>query len=320
MDALISMGVGTILCISLFSGVYFTNVWNAQNYPFLSQVLFSRQGNSTNFIQWNQTAVIGSDNRIDPVALKAEGLPAFAGSYVVNILTSNMAISAGIVHLLLYNWNDLKPVLEIFKPSNFRKIFLPRTWNVFSKDSANEFEQPQENYDPHYKLMLAYKPVPNWWFLVILVLSAVVALVVLYVGDSTLPWWGFLVACIVAWVLLLFFGAMQAVTGVGFIIQPIVQLVGGYLQPGNPVANMYFTLYVCLLPPPSSNSHQFANKLQGYNSVTQGSLLLSDLKLAQYGHLAPRVAFMMQVLGTFIGAVLNYVSKRTLKCTDAHEF
>lgn len=293
MDALISMGVGTILCISLFSGVYFTNVWNAQNYPFLSQVLFSRQGNSTNFIQWNQTAVIGSDNRIDPVALKAEGLPAFAGSYVVNILTSNMAISAGIVHLLLYNWNDLKPVLEIFKPSNFRKIFLPRTWNVFSKDSANEFEQPQENYDPHYKLMLAYKPVPNWWFLVILVLSAVVALVVLYVGDSTLPWWGFLVACIVAWVLLLFFGAMQAVTGVGFIIQPIVQLVGGYLQPGNPVANMYFTLY-------------------GYNSVTQGSLLLSDLKLAQYGHLAPRVAFMMQVLGTFIGAVLNYVMMNSI--------
>jgi len=246
MESLISMGIGTMLCVSLFSGVYFTNVWNAQNYPFLSQVLFSRTGNSTNFIQWNQTAVIGSDNKIDPVALAAEGLPAFAGSYVINILTSNMAISSGIVHLLLYNWNDLKPVLAIFKPSNFVQLFLPRNWSMFSKNSANVNEEPQENYDPHYKLMLAYKPVPNWWFLVILALSAVVALVVLYVGDSTLPWWGFLVACLLAWLLLLFFGAMQAVTGIGFIIQPIVQLVGGYLQPGNPVANMYFTLYVCL--------------------------------------------------------------------------
>jgi hypothetical protein len=40
-------------------------------------------------------------------------------------------------------------------------------------------------------------------------------------------------------------------------------MIGGYLQVGNPVANMYFVLF-------------------GYNSVYQGQLLLKDLKFAQY--------------------------------------
>jgi len=36
------------------------------------------------------------------------------------------------------------------------------------------------------------------------------------------------------------------------------------------------------------------------------------LKLAQYGHLAPRITVMMQVIGTLIGAVLNYVMMNSI--------
>jgi hypothetical protein len=46
---------------------------------------------------------------------------------------------------------------------------------------------------------------------------------------------------------------------------------------------------------------------QGYNALIQGQLLSQDLKLAQYGHLAPRVTFTMQMVGTAIGAIFNYV-------------
>lgn len=47
--------------------------------------------------------------------------------------------------------------------------------------------------------------------------------------------------------------------------------------------------------------------LYGYNALQQGILLAQDLKLAQYGHLAPRVTFTVQMLGTIIGALLNYL-------------
>jgi hypothetical protein len=80
-------------------------------------------------------------------------------------------------------------------------------------------------------------------------------------------------------------------------------MVGGFIHPGNPVANMFFVLYP-------------------YNSLTQAQLLLHDLKTAQctfslslYASadtlidtkLLPRAAFTAQIIGTLFGAVLNYV-------------
>jgi hypothetical protein len=75
---------------------------------------------------------------------------------------------------------------------------------------------------------------------------------ILYTGNSTLPWWGFIVAMIIGYVFLTFFGAMQAITGIQWLVQPIVQMIGGYIQPGNPVANMYFSLYVSCPNPPTT--------------------------------------------------------------------
>lgn len=244
MESLISMGFGTCLCIVLFSGAYYGNLWNAQNFPFLSQVLFNEASNSTNPIQWNQTVVIGSDNLIDPEALAVEGLPWFATSYALNILVSNMAITAGITHIFLYHWTDIKASFQAF--GHLKTKLNPKNWSLEFLKNEDLPEDNQDNYDPHYQLMQKYKPVPNWWFFIVLCLSFMVALVCLYKGHSTLPWWGFVVSCLVSFILLIFFGSMQAITGIGFIIQPIVQLIGGYIQPGNPVANMYFTLYVSL--------------------------------------------------------------------------
>jgi hypothetical protein len=70
-------------------------------------------------------------------------------------------------------------------------------------------------------------------------------------------------------------------------------MLGGYLHPGKPVANMYFTLV-------------------GYNTVSQGQLLLRDLKLGQYTHLSPRCLFTVQVIGTLIGGALSYVIMDTI--------
>jgi len=92
--------------------------------------------------------------------------------------------------------------------------------------------------------MMAYKAVPGWWFGCVLLLSFVIAMTLLYTGHTTLPWWGFVVAMLIGYVFLIFLGAIMAISGVQWLVQPIVQMIGGYIQPGNPVANMYFSLYV----------------------------------------------------------------------------
>lgn len=91
-----------------------------------------------------------------------------------------------------------------------------------------------------------------------------------------------------AYLLILFTGAMFGISGFPMPIQPLVQMVGGYIHPGEPVANMYFTLF-------------------GYNTVSQAQLLLRDLKLAQYAHLSPKCTFTSQIVGTMLGCILNYV-------------
>jgi hypothetical protein len=101
------------------------------------------------------------------------------------------------------------------------------------------------------------------WYGAVLFLSVLFGLITIYLGGSTLPWWSFFISVGLAAICILFFGAQYAITGFNFNMQPIIQMIGGYLQNGNPVANMYFVLF-------------------GYNSVYQAQLLLKDLKFSQY--------------------------------------
>lgn len=288
LSSLISQGVGVCGCIVLFAGVYYSNIWNSLKYPFLGQVILSDTSTAGDFTQWNQTYAIAADGRINLTAVDQIGLPSTPASNVLNMLLTNMATTAAIVHLFLWFPTEIGGVFRGMHPKRLKSVFadLPSTFRgMFNNNTREEFE---DHYDPHFMLMAAYKPCPDWWYAVVLILSLVVGLVVIYEADSTMPWWMYFIAVLMGWLLIIVLGAMQAITGVQFTIQSIVQMIAGYIRPGWPVANMYFSLY-------------------GYNALLQGKLLAQDLKLAQYGHLAPRVAFTVQMIGTVIGACLNYV-------------
>lgn len=77
----------------------------------------------------------------------------------------------------------------------------------------------------------------------------------------------FLLSCLLSFALLMFYAPFYAITG--FYYQPVsaVQMIGGYMVPGKPVANMMFTLY-------------------GSNSMVQGLLMLGDLKLYVFCNLS----------------------------------
>jgi hypothetical protein len=68
----------------------------------------------------------------------------------------------------------------------------------------------------------------------------------------------------------------------------LYQMLGSYILPGNPVANMYCAMY-------------------GNNPQVQAIALLEDLKLGVYLKIPPRQTFLAQMLGTVVGAILNYV-------------
>lgn len=124
-----------------------------------------------------------------------------------------------------------------------------------------------------------------------------------------MPWWTLTVLVIISFVFCCLYGMLaatigfyefsssgtgffQMITGMSLCQVPqysMLTVLPAYILPGQPVANMYGALY-------------------GQHPMIQGIALLQDLKLGQYVKLAPRVTFLMQMLGTVVGAILNCTS------------
>ncbi|KAF8206246.1 OPT oligopeptide transporter protein-domain-containing protein [Mycena galopus ATCC 62051] len=277
--------IGYNLCIIVFVAVYYNNIWNAKTFPFLSQELFYANGSV-----YDQLLILNDNFEVEPTLLAEQGLPFYASTWVVQLLTTNLGMAATFTHLLLWNREDLRSTWSWMTPSALKRSWANFNWKFWQDDGMRE-KNDNEDIDPHYKEMLKYPDAPNSWYFVTLVLSVIVALVIIYKSDSTLPWWGLFISLILATISIVFFGALYAITGLQFIIQPFVQMIGGFIHPGLPQANMYFVLY-------------------SYNSVIQAQLLLRDLKIAQYiesnqylthTKLPPRAAFTAQVTGTLFG-------------------
>ncbi|KZP23288.1 OPT superfamily oligopeptide transporter [Athelia psychrophila] len=283
LQAQFSNFIGYILCMICFSIVWYNNIWKAQNFPFLSQLLYYENGT-----EYNQLLILNSDFEVDKTLLAEQGLPYYSSTWVVYLIASNLGMGATFVHMFLWNYSDLQGAWSWATPSALKHSWATFSWKFWQNDGMREQDAENPEMDPHYIQMLKYPDAPNSWYFITLLISIVIALVVIYKTDSTLPWWGFLVACLLAVISILIFGALYAITGLALIIQPFIQMIGGFLHPGKPMANMYFVLF-------------------GYNSVTQGQLLLRDLKIAQYTKLPPRAAFTAQIIGTLFGAVLNFV-------------
>ena len=93
--------------------------------------------------------------------------------------------------------------------------------------------------------------------------------------------WGLIIALVLAAITILFIGAFTAITGISFIIQPFLQMIGGFLHPGKPMANMFFVLFSYSELPYLTTHIRLNFDLRPKDSVKQAKLLLRDLKFAQ---------------------------------------
>lgn len=270
---------GTLIYVTSFIVLYYGNVWQAQDFPFLSQQLFSQSSNSTLYSIYNQTAILDKNKELDLGLLEAAGLPFFTATNAFNLVTTSLSITATLAHVLLYNSDVITDVVAILKSGTLTRNG-PYTQLTDTTDRTG--------IDPHYRQMLSYAEVPSSWYILLGLLSMLTGIACIYILDSTLPWWGFLIACALSFVSTLFLAPMSGLLGFDIPISSVIQLLGGFLHPGKPVANMYFVLF-------------------GANSQGQAISLIQNLKLGQYGRLSPRYTFSVQILGTIAGAVINYL-------------
>lgn len=298
MHTLVNQLIGYCGCIALTIGAYYGNLWNAKTFPFMAQDLFLANGSV-----YNQTNILGDDNEVDPAKLASYGTPWFAMSNALSYLCMNMAVTAALVHCFLWHWSDLKFMFTWFTPSgirhNIKSVSAGIDWKFWEQKGDGHVQDfPGTEGDPHFAHMRRYKEAPSFWYYSVLILALVVGLICCYQQRTGLPWWAFFIACAIGWFLTIPYACLYGITG--FYYQPTtaIQMVGAYLVPRKPVANMMFTLY-------------------GSNALVQAILMLQDLKLAHYAKLPPRSTFIAQMTGTLVGAVLNWVMMNQIVTNEA---
>ncbi|KAH7340612.1 oligopeptide transporter [Rhizoctonia solani] len=239
--------VGYGICYVAILAIYYSNTWEATSFPMLSTSIFGADGK-----RYNQTAVFGPTFTLNHTALEEHGLPHLTGSNVWTNMTACWSIGGLVAHCIWF-WRGY--VVESFK-------------------QARTGTQP----DRHWIAMQRYKECPWWWYIALLILSFFAGLIVIFKGNTTLPWWGFVAP---------FSNLLYARLGNGIATNQLMKMVAGAVHPGKPVANLYFSMW----------SHDVISTSIG---------LAGDLKMGQYLKIPPRVMFITQMWGTLLGAFINY--------------
>ncbi|TNY19127.1 peptide transporter MTD1 [Rhodotorula diobovata] len=208
----LSIYAGCAVCAIIACAMYANNVWQAHNFPFMSQDLFFENGT-----QYDQSLILNADYTLNSTALGEQGLPWLCPSYGMYYLGCNLAIGATITYVALWY---REPIVNAAKA--FRKGVV---------------------HDAHYAKMRVYSEVPMWVYGGIVLSSFAMAMATCYTGHSHLPWWALLIAILIAAVFLPVLSVFYAITGWQVGLTTLAQMLGAAVVPGNPQANMYFALY-----------------------------------------------------------------------------
>lgn len=235
--------IGYEFSIGVFMGIYYSNTWDARSFPFLSPNMYSEQSSAAKYVVYNQSRVLNAQHEVEPSLLDVHGLPRLTGAGAIGKTLVNISITAAITHMAIWHGKDLKSALEVFSP--LKLLFKPKQWNFRFWSWKTDRPTPEEAEEicPHYRLMLAYDEVPSWWFGLIWIAAAAIGLITSRLAGSTLEVWAFFVAIALAASLVTFFAALTAMFDAQLNVQPLIQMIGAYLFPGRPLANLYFATF-----------------------------------------------------------------------------
>ncbi|KAI9015458.1 OPT oligopeptide transporter protein-domain-containing protein [Hyaloraphidium curvatum] len=235
--------------------LYHSDVWSAKTFPMFGTASYSQDGS-----RWNVTQVLHANLTLNEAAYEQNPIRLSTfWAFMYGISFANL--TAVLVHVGLYHGADV--------------------WKRFR--TARDHIAP----DVHTLMMRVYDDVPDYVYLGIFFATLGVSMFVVEYYDLQLPWWGVILAVIVAVIFVLPVGILQAVSNQQVGLNVLTEFIAGLLLPGQPIANIVFKTY-------------------GYMALSQALSLVADLKIAHYMKIPPRSMLVAQLWGTFLGGIVNY--------------
>jgi OPT family small oligopeptide transporter len=266
--------LGSFVGLFVIVGIYYSNYkWTAY-LPINSNDIFTNTGES-----YEVTEIL-TNGVFDREKYQAYSPPFYTAANIV-IYGAFFA-----VYPLSFFYNSYKEWKTIVKAY---KMMIDGIFETFRKWSFKSFisvdsSSYEKFHDPNSRMMRKFKEVPDWYYVVILLVSFIFAILTVEVYTETkTPVWGIFFVIAINFVFLIPFSVLFATTGVQLGLNVLVELIIGYALQGNGVALM--TL-----------------KALGYNIDGQADTFVSSMKLGHYSRIPPRSIFRAQIIGTVIQA------------------
>ncbi|KAJ1268282.1 hypothetical protein BS78_07G123400 [Paspalum vaginatum] len=254
--------------------LYWTNTYNAKRFPIISPHVYDDAGDpyDTNRVLDPKTFTLNLEEYNAYSRINVSVL--FAMSYGIGFASLMSTLS----HVTVYHGKEI--------------------WDLWRKAQVGKLDGGKEK-DVHTRIMKKnYKPVPQWWFHLMLVIVLALSLFTCegFGRQLQLPYWGLLLACAIAFSFTLPVGVISATTNMQPGLNIITELIIGYLYPGKPLANVVFKTY-------------------GFISMGQALAFVSDFKLGHYMKIPPRSMFFAQLVGTLTASTVHFATAWWLLAT-----
>ncbi|KAK9364396.1 OPT oligopeptide transporter protein-domain-containing protein [Lipomyces kononenkoae] len=251
--------IGTIVAAVTMLIMFYTNYKFTAYIPPNTSNVYDRFGN-----QFNVSKVL-VNGKFDQGLYEAYSPPYISAGQLMYQSAAYAVYTFGFVYVFLSEWKVVKEaVTGFFKSLKDRKL---------------------SNYDrykdPISVMMRQYPEVPDWWFVIILVLSIVVGCLGVRYFPTTTPVWTIIIVWLVSLALIIPFIVLYASTGYFMSMNNLGTILGGYMVPGNGIACIFTRMF-------------------GYSLDEQSETFVGDQKLAHYAKLPPRAVFRGQLIATVV--------------------
>ena len=98
----------------------------------------------------------------------------------------------------------------------------------------------KEKPDVHNRLMKAYKPVPEWWYLVVFLVFFGMSIATVRAWPTEMPVWGLVFALIIAIIFLLPVAIIYAKTNIAVGLNVVTEFIVGFVLGGRPLCMMLY--------------------------------------------------------------------------------
>ncbi|KAK3901545.1 OPT oligopeptide transporter protein-domain-containing protein [Staphylotrichum tortipilum] len=254
-----TMWFGSLLGGLIILGIFYANMYNAAYLPINSSSAFANDGKPYRV----QNVVV--NNRLDETKYQAYSPPFYSAGFILTVGANFAFYPVYFLYIMGNQWTTMREAYV-----NFYKGLRYGKGNY------------EDSMDAHSRLMARYPEVPDWWFLLILALAVVVSCVFLTIYPLLqTPVWLIFLMIGVNLVFAVPLSFLSATTGTNLGLGSLIQVLTGYLLPGNP------------------NAFLFAQTLGSWALAGYADNYVQDNKLGHYCKIAPRAVFRSQI-GTII--------------------